>query len=221
MRKRIHRPSPALLIAILALAVAASGDAVADGVSAAAKLITGKQVKNETLTSADVKNGSLTLADLKRGERAKLAGPAGPAGERGAPGLQGLSGSTGAAGAKGDACAPGTARAYALVSELGALSRAKNIAGVEHAGEGVYCVRLDPSIDASSAVATVSADFSKVTFGAVVGIDSTGTAAGTGCVGVPNSIVVVTTQLFLPDVPTANAELVEQVQDQGFLIIVA
>ncbi len=221
MRKRIQRPSPALLIAILALIVAASGDAVAGGVSAAAKLITGKQVKNETLTSADVRNGSLTLSDFKRSERSKLLGAEGAAGDRGPQGPPGLPGVPGSAGQKGDTGAPGTARAYGLVSELGALSRSKGIETVQHPGDGVYCVRLDPAIDANAVSAAVTIDLSRVTFGAVVSIDSSGTAAGTGCVGVPNSIVVVTTQLLLPDPLVVNAEVAEQYQDQGFFIVVA
>ncbi len=220
MRKRIHRPSPALLIAVLALIVAASGDAVADGVSAAAKLVTGKNVKNESLTSADVKNGSLTLSDFKSTERRKLRGAEGPEGEKGTVGAQGLLGATGAHGPKGDAGPAGTARAYGRVSPDGALTRSKGIETVVHPGPGgVYCVRLDASIDATSATAVVSQDVSQATYGAVVGIDGSGTQAGTDCVGVPNSIVVVTTQLFI-EAPNQNAPLTEDLQDQGFFIIV-
>lgn len=209
-----------MVIAILALMVAASGNAAADGVTAAAKLITGKQIKNDSITSAKVKNGSLTLSDFRASERRKLRGAAGPAGEKGALGPQGPVGSPGATGAKGDPGTPGTARAYGRVSADGQLTRAKGIETVLHPGDGVYCVRLDASIDASTATAVVSQDVSTSTFGAVVGVDGSGTQAGTGCVGTANSIVVVTTQLFI-DTPEASAALTEDLQDQGFYIIVA
>ena len=220
VRKLMRRPSPAMLIAILALIVAASGDAVADGVTAAAKLVTGKQVKNESLTSADVKNGSLTLSDFKSSERRKLRGTEGPAGEKGALGPQGPVGNPGATGAKGDPGPAGTARAYGRVSADGALTRSKGIDGIVHAPDsGVYCVRLDASIDASAASAVVTQDVSTATYGAVVGVDGNGTQAGTACVGVSNAIVVVTTQLFI-ETPQADAGLIEDLQDQGFFILV-
>ena len=61
MQKRSLRPSPALVVAILALVMATGGT------SFAAKLITGKDVKNSSLTGVDVKNSSLTGADVKNG----------------------------------------------------------------------------------------------------------------------------------------------------------
>ena len=61
MQKRSFRPSPALVVAILALVMATGGT------SFAAKLITGKDVKNSSLTGVDVKNSSLTGADVKNG----------------------------------------------------------------------------------------------------------------------------------------------------------
>ncbi len=37
------------------------------GSASAAAMITGKQIRNNTVTSADIKNGSLTGADIKDG----------------------------------------------------------------------------------------------------------------------------------------------------------
>lgn len=148
MTGRTWRPSAPLVIAMVALVVAVSGggQAIADGAAAAAKLITGKQVKN----------GSLTLADFKASERAKLRGAAGPAGPAGPKGDTGATGATGAAGAAG------TARAYALVSDAGTLTAAKSkgVVAVTRPQTGVYCVKLDAAIDASTVEAVATLNFS-------------------------------------------------------------
>ena len=52
---------PLLLIAAVLLVVGLAGTAVA------AKLITGKDIKNNTVTTQDIKNGSLTGGDVKNG----------------------------------------------------------------------------------------------------------------------------------------------------------
>lgn len=59
-----RRPSPALVVSIVALVVASSGTAVA----ASHYLITNsKQIKNGVITGADIRNGSLTGHDIKPG----------------------------------------------------------------------------------------------------------------------------------------------------------
>ncbi len=82
-----YRPSPAMIVAIIAVVVASAGTAVA------AKLITGKQLARNAVTSPKVKNGSLLKADFKAGQL-----PAGPAGPTGAAGPRGATGATGAQG---------------------------------------------------------------------------------------------------------------------------
>ncbi|WP_370249948.1 hypothetical protein [Nocardioides sp.] len=61
MKTPSRRPSAALIVAILALVVSMSGTAVA------AKMLTGKDIKDSSLTGKDVKNGSLTASDLGKG----------------------------------------------------------------------------------------------------------------------------------------------------------
>ncbi len=82
-----RKPSPALLVAILALIVALSGVAYA-----AVKLPKGsvgtKQLKNNAVVSSKVKNGSLQAADFKT----PPAGPTGPAGATGPAGTQAFGG---------------------------------------------------------------------------------------------------------------------------------
>ncbi len=60
MKKLMKRPSPAVFIALLALVVALGGP------SYAAKMITGKNIKNSSITGQDIKNGSLTGQDVKK-----------------------------------------------------------------------------------------------------------------------------------------------------------
>ena len=86
------RFTPAMIVAMIALAVALSGTAVAG----TAKLITGSQIANGTIKLADINPSA--KASLK-GER----GATGAQGPVGAQGAQGLVGPQGATGAKGDA----------------------------------------------------------------------------------------------------------------------
>ena len=93
MRRFTRRPSPAMLVALVALGVALSGNAVADGVNAViAKL------SPNSVTGSTVKNGSLTAKDFKKTEIAKLKGKAGVVGPAGAAGAAGPGGPTGPAG---------------------------------------------------------------------------------------------------------------------------
>ncbi len=64
---------------------------VTGGAATAAKLITGK----------DIKNGSIKLKDLSKGAKDSLEGERGPEGARGPQGAQGAAGPAGAAGARG------------------------------------------------------------------------------------------------------------------------
>lgn len=108
------RPSPAMLVAVVALLAALTGGAVG------ATLVTGDQIKDGTITGKDVKSGSLTGTQVKNGslqlnDLSKLArtslrgepaggvagGPAGPQGPQGPAGMQGPVGPQGPAGVVG------------------------------------------------------------------------------------------------------------------------
>jgi hypothetical protein len=81
---KLRRNAP-LVVALLALFFAIGGPSfAADTASSAVKLVTGKQVKNNSLTTKDVKNGSLLKADFKAGQLP--AGTQGPKGDTGPPG---------------------------------------------------------------------------------------------------------------------------------------
>lgn len=83
-----------LVTVVVAILVSASS-------AGAAALITGAQIKNNTVTGKDVKNKSLTKKDFRgsaRGLRG-FQGPQGPQGPKGDTGPQGLQGPQGPAGA--------------------------------------------------------------------------------------------------------------------------
>ena len=78
MRRRIQRPSPALVIALIALFVALGGTGYAaatgsiDSREIANSTIQGKDVKNGTLTGADQKDNSLTGKDVQESKLGKV-----------------------------------------------------------------------------------------------------------------------------------------------------
>jgi Collagen triple helix repeat (20 copies) len=100
------RFTPAMIVAMIALAVALSGTAVAG----TAKMITGSQIAN----------GAIKLAHLNSSTKASLKGKTGPQGPAGPQGAQGPIGPQGATGAKGDTGATGAAGPQGPQGEHGA-----------------------------------------------------------------------------------------------------
>ena len=158
-----RRPSPAIVISLVALFVALGGT----GYSAVSKL-----APKNSVGSAQVVNGSLQAGDLSKKARAALKGNRGPAGAPGAAGPQGATGpagtngtngtngAAGATGATGPAGAAGTARAYAEVDDASpslVAARAKNFTAVTRPATGTYCLTPAAGID-PSAVATVASE---------------------------------------------------------------
>jgi hypothetical protein len=96
------RPSPALAVATAALFLAAGGpNAAVDVANAGVKLVTGADVRDNSLTTKDIRNGTLTARDFKAGQLP--AGAQGPVGAPGAPGAKGDAGPAGPAGPEGPA----------------------------------------------------------------------------------------------------------------------
>jgi hypothetical protein len=99
---RPHRPSPALVISVIALILALGGTGYAAITlpknSVGAKQlrknsVTGPKLKKNAVSSAKVRDGSLLAADFKAGQL-----PAGPKGPKGDPGPQGPRGDQGVPG---------------------------------------------------------------------------------------------------------------------------
>ena len=79
-RLRLRAPSPAMVVAIIALIVATSGSAFAAGTIIIKKssqlgknVVTSRQIKNSAITGADIKNGALSGADVNAGTLGKVA----------------------------------------------------------------------------------------------------------------------------------------------------
>ena len=88
---RLRPPSPALVVACVALAISLSGTAYAVSTALPRNSVGPVQLKNNAVNSAKVRNASLRAADFAPGQIP--AGPQGPAGPPGAAGLQLISGS--------------------------------------------------------------------------------------------------------------------------------
>ena len=90
----VRRPSPALVISCVALAVALGGTSYATVLSVPKNSVGTPQLKDSAVNSAKVKNRSLLRVDFAAGQvpagPAGPAGPGGPAGPAGPPGISGL-----------------------------------------------------------------------------------------------------------------------------------
>jgi hypothetical protein len=87
-RPSLHRPSPALVVACVALAVALGGTGYSAIVLPANSVGT-KQLQNQAVVASKIKAHSLVAANFKPGQLPKgadgLPGPAGPPGPQGNP----------------------------------------------------------------------------------------------------------------------------------------
>ena len=84
----LRPPSPALVVACLALAISLSGTAYAVSIALPRNSVGTLQLKNNAVNSAKVRNASLRAADFAPGQIP--VGPAGPAGPQGPPGASGI-----------------------------------------------------------------------------------------------------------------------------------
>jgi hypothetical protein len=155
VRKRIQRPSPALVVASLALFVALGGVGYAAATIGTADIknsaVTGEKIKNRTITKKDINRKTVKSLRGSKGE----TGPAGPAGAIGPDGPIGPQGPTGAEGPQGSA---GTAVAYGTVATNGTLRTDSGSSGLTDANitkpaAGLYCFADLPSSVKSAMVA--------------------------------------------------------------------
>ena len=112
----MRKPSPAMVVALLALFVALGGSATAAGV-----LITSRQIKDRTIQVRDISPPAMRAL---RGTRGALGpqgpeGPPGPAGPQGPQGNQGATGATGPAGAPGRSATDIYTRLFDSVADAG------------------------------------------------------------------------------------------------------
>jgi hypothetical protein len=157
-----RRPSPALIVAIIALVIACAGTATAAGVL----IKRSSQVARGAINSGDLANDrAVNLQDLTPAARLALqndAGPTGPQGERGVQGPAGAKGDRGPRGedgARGPSGENGSAIAYAYVTGGGASPAALQKGVVDTTVRlssnnfAMYCFKL--AVPVSNAVATL------------------------------------------------------------------
>lgn len=149
----VRWPSPAMIVASIALFVALSGASYAAVVLPRDSVGT-PQLKSNAVVTSKVKNGSLQAADFAAGQLPAgpqgaqgpagpqgVAGPQGPAGPAGPAGPKGDKGETGATGAKGPAGEG--AVAYGFIRADGAPAATKGgITSTWDASENRYVVGL-------------------------------------------------------------------------------
>jgi hypothetical protein len=148
-------PSPAIVIACVALAIALGGTSYAALVLPA-----------NSVGTTQLKSGAVTKSKIARKTIAALHGTRGARGPQGIQGIQGVQGAQGAPGAQGAQGVPGTARAYGRV-DVACLSTcpftlSKNVVQVFHpigGFGGVFCIQLSPDIDTSKTGLVVTPDF--------------------------------------------------------------
>lgn len=142
--------TPSLVLSAAALFVALGGTGYALSIPRGS--VGAAQLRAGAVTSRAVANGSLQAEDLQHGLASRLGGAAG------APGPAGPAGPPGPAGPAGPR---GSARAYAFIGfDATLLPGSTGVASVTQPVFGTYCIGLDPSINAATAVpvATVGAD---------------------------------------------------------------
>jgi hypothetical protein len=108
----------ALLGIALVLAITASASGTVQ------RLITGRDIKNNSVTSADIKNNTIVRKDLNRRLASSLRGP------RGARGVAGARGATGAKGATGPAGVPG-ANGLSAFNQVPAGTTIRGVVGLD------------------------------------------------------------------------------------------
>ena len=168
-----RRPSPALVVACVALFVALAGTGVAAVVALVPNSSVGTaQLRNNAVVSAKVKDHSLAAKDFANGQL-----PAGPAGATGATGATGPIG-------------PGIT-SWAIVKANGTLDKASGVTAVTRTAVGTYNVAFAVDVtncsllasagsdSASSKIRGAIANFNRTTTPMIVQVaTSTGTTAG-------------------------------------------
>jgi hypothetical protein len=106
MRKHLRKPSPAMIVACLALLVALSGTGMAAATQLGRNSVGTLQLKDSAVTNAKVRNNAINSAkvaarSLLRSDFAPGQLPAGPVGPQGPAGPAGAAGATGPAGPAG------------------------------------------------------------------------------------------------------------------------
>jgi hypothetical protein len=141
------RPSPSIVISLIALVLAATGTATAAGVI---KIKKPSQLGKNVVTSKALADGkAVGLRDLTRSARQKLKGKDGARGPAGEPGGIGPQGDRGP---KGDS----PPALWAVVTDTGTLTQGNHATSSSRSATGVYTVTFDQNVSGCAYLASVS-----------------------------------------------------------------
>jgi hypothetical protein len=149
MRIKRSRPSPALVVASLALAVALGGTGYA-AISLPTNSVGTAQLKNGAVIAAKVKRGTLRATNFAPGQL-----PRGPKGDRGADGLPGAAGAAGAKGDKGDKGDPAT-KLFAVIDASGNATVKSSGVSSSKTGPNTYAITFPQSVSNCAPIASIS-----------------------------------------------------------------
>jgi hypothetical protein len=157
------RPSPATVIATIALLVALGGTGYAAS-ALPANSVGNKQLQNNAVTSPKVKDHSLLRVDFASGQipvgPRGLRGPVGPPGPPGAPGAAGARGPTGAVGPAGSSL-------WAVINPDGTIARRSGVLSASHIQTGIYRVQFNRNITQCAWLATIGSAVSTTLYGMI------------------------------------------------------
>ncbi len=128
------RPSPAIVIASIALLMALGGTSIAAVTNVPLASVGAPQLKSNAVTTSKVKNRSLLAVDFAQGQIPR--GPQGPEGPQGTAGAQGPQGAAGAA----------ATALWASVDQNGTLVRNKGAASAQKNATGAYQVIFNQDV---------------------------------------------------------------------------
>jgi hypothetical protein len=201
------KPSPAMVIACLALVFSLTGTAVATVTTVGRNSVGTPQLKNNAVNSKKVKNGSLLRADFKAGQvPAGARGPAGPTGP------QGPAGAAGAAGAQGP---PGPGVMWALINAAGTavITQSGGISIQDHFTGGYY-LHFPARVQGKAISLTQANIAGSFPPGSLSGSSCGGAAAGTDAV-ICFSGTNTANDMFVTTLNTAGAQT-----DKPFWVVV-
>jgi hypothetical protein len=146
MLNKVRRPSPAMVVALVALVLSMAGTGYA-AVSLAPNSVGARQLKRNAVTSTKIKDRSIATRDLSAAARRALTG------KTGATGATGPAGAQGAKGDKGDPGANGVSL-FAAVKSDGTLVNGTPGTQVVKNGTGSYVVGFTAVVTPCAAVVT-------------------------------------------------------------------